>query len=364
MKNSKEEATKTQVYVALKSYLASIGNISHLSFIERLYEGNYRGPLINRNLEEENDLETKSLRREVDIYRLKEKEVDYSVTASAQTRQLRFWNAIQSYKRDIRIRSSASSSDKYYEQRAVLHMILGEFRKSYVLAKKANNYELMTVLSFMNSEFRNIIEILDDVIMQIENTPITVVTHMELFYIIGFSFLASWDLKKDDNELFEEFMSCLEDEKDKPLRDLMMNFKNHQYKAVIEGFNSMSPMGYISMYMQPSFSRLKNEINKNIVSHLLSSYVSMAVSEIKENTGISAIELPEIICECISTNKLSGKYDYVERKFQASQNDEIIEEQEIIDNSIIVKSMIEVGYWKSELFERMRKVINSKEVEN
>lgn len=361
LKYAKDDAVKTQVYTALKSYLVSIGNMSHLSFIERIHEGNQRIGLLYRNIDEEQDLEAKFLKREVDIYRLKEKEADFSVTASAQTRQLRFWNAIMSYKRDTRLRSSNSAADKYYEQRATLHMILGDLRKAYVLAKKAKHYELMIALSFLECDYRNIINLFEDVCMQIENTPITVITNFELFYLIGFSFLASWNFRKDDNELFEEFISYLEGDKYKILKNILLNFQKHQYKAVIEEFNSLSIMGYISMYIQPSFNSLKNQVNQNVVAHLLSSYVSMNVADIKEQTGLSAIELPDIICECIFNDKLCGRYDYVARKYVADPDEQEVEGQNILDNCDIIKSMVEVGVWKGEIYKKLQYYLKEKE---
>ena len=356
LNKSKEEITKTQVFTSLKEYLTSIGNFSQTSFLEKVKQKDYTGPIIYRNLKEEQQLEQKSLNRETAIYKRQEKEIDYSVTASAQVRQLKFWNALQNYKRDIRIRSSQSKCDKYYEQRAQLHLVLDEYRKAYCLAKKAEAYELMVVLSFVHSEFRNVINLFEDVVMQIENTPVTVVTRFELFLMIGFSFLAKWNFYEDDNEIFNEFMTYIEeDKKYENLKQSLIKFKERKFVECLNSFNEIGKFSYLSVYMNISWNDLISEIHKNIVAHCVMPYYSLTFQEISQQTSLSRLDLPLILSEAIGDGLISGRVDICDKTFIAKPRENPKKQKEILDCALNLKTMIEVGLWKLDTSRQLNK---------
>ena len=356
LNKSKEEITKTQVFLSLKEYLASIGNFSQTSFIEKVRQKDYNGPIIYRNAKEEQQLEQKSLNREIAIYKRYEKEIDYSVTASAQVRQLKFWNALQNYKRDIRLRSSKSKCDKYYEQRAQLHLVLDEYRKAFCLARKASSYELIVVTSFVESDFRKVIELFEDAVMQIENTPVTAVTRFELMHMIGFSFLAKWNFNEDDNELFDEFMSYISEEKKyENLKNSLIQFKERKYVEALKSFNEIGKFYYISVYMSISWNDLIAEIHKNVVAHCVRPYYTLSIQEISQQTGLSRIDLPMILSEAIGDGLISGKVDICAKTYTSSPRENPKQQKEIVDSAENLIAMVKVGFWKLDASKQIQK---------
>jgi hypothetical protein len=354
-----EDTTRKQIFAELRDYLVSIGNMSQMSFIENVEQPDYDGPIIYRNYEEEQEIEEKSSQREANIYKRKEKEIDYSVTAEAQVKQLKFWNAYQSYKRDIRIRSNHSTQDKYYEKRAALLLLLDEYRKAYCIAKKAEAYELMTVLSFVQGDFRNVISLFDNVTMHISSTPVTVVSRYELFHMIGFSFLANWDFYGKNNELFDELMSFLEaDGKYINLMNALVSFSKREYKDCLKSFQELSMLGYLSLYICVSWRALVANINKNIAAHCVTPYSTMTIMEINAQTGLSSIDLPLILAEAIGDGYVSGRVDVVDNVFIAKPGETFRSDRKIIDAAENLKTMINEGLWKVEVYKEATKMAN------
>ena len=357
LNKAREDSTKLQIFASLKDYLISIGNFSMTPFLEKVRQRDYTGPLIYRNTQEELQLEQKSLNRETAIYKRQEKEVDYSVTASAQIRQLKFWNALQNYKRDIRLRSSQSTIDKYYEQRAILHLILDEYRKAYSLAKKADAYELMVVISFIQSDFRNVLKLFEHVVMQIENTPITIVSRFELFLMIGLSFLAKWNFYEDNNEIFDEYMTYIEgDKKYDLLVQTLKQFRKKQFVDSLKSFKEISNFSYLSLYMSISWSDLVAEINKNTAAHCVLPYSSISFDEIHQQTGLSKLEMPLILSEAIADGIISGRIDVCAKIFTATGRENEKQQQQIKDAVENLKTMIQEGLWKADTYKKIKKI--------
>lgn len=293
----------------LKSQLEYVDREEIISYIDRLANKNYNGPTIYRDLIEERSIEQRSALIEKVGSKVLNSTIDFSITAAAQTENYYFWNAIQSYKRDIRINHKSN----FYEQRACLHMCLDEWSKAYSLSKKSQNPEYISVVGFSFGHFENVIQNLDPLLLLIRKRKTSIISVFELLHMMTFSFLCCFDFTSGEDPKLDCLMCLLQEENLMRAKMALQNFLQSRYNSAIEWVDSLEDFSALSVYMCFSFPSVQETIKENALIHTCYPYSSIEISKIASKLGISEDQTEEMIQKVISKNKLNYKIDYTKK---------------------------------------------------
>lgn len=311
----------------LKGQLELADRAEIISYIDRLSNRNYNGPTIYRDLVEERYLEQRSALMEKVGPKVLCSTIDFSITAAAQTEKYYFWNAIQSYKRDIRV----NHKSKFYEQRACLHMCLDEWSKAYSLAKKSQNPEYISVLGFSFGHFDKVIQHLDDLFLLIRKRKTSIISVFELLHIITFSFLCCFDFTSGEDPKLDRLCSLLQEENLIRAKLALQSFLQSRYNSAFEWVDSLEDFSTLSVYMCFSFPAVQEAVKENALIHLCFPYSSIQISKIASKLGIDESQTEEMVQKAFSKNKLNFKIDYSNKTLnRIPRSQENFEKQDLL----------------------------------
>jgi len=291
----------------MKDYLVSIGDYSREEFISRI-KGNLNiKSLVYRNNEEEIEIEKAMDKAEESMVKNPDLRFDFSVTASAQMRQLRFWNALQSYKRDVKLRGKSSHLGKYYIERCLLCIHLENWRKALIYANKSDNAILKCAVNFHEKKFRVVFDMYQEIISQIGWQSIDFISKFEVFCIFGLSALAS----AQPHELYivESFLTFIDNTVFNSIKEPLTSFTRCEYNSILPALSELNLLYSLSPFFNGVQSNLEQEIKKNIIRSTISSYSNISIPKISSITGLDNNSVVLLACENINEGLLNAKVD-------------------------------------------------------
>ena len=330
----------------LKENLEYEDRIEIISYIDRLANKNYNGPTIYRDLAEEHFIEQRSVLIERVGSKMLNSTIDFSITAAAQTEHYYFWNAIQSYKRDIRI----NNKSKFYEQRACLHMCLDGWAKAYSLAKKSKNPEYISVLGFSFGHFEAVIQNLDPLFNLIKKRKMSIVSVFELLHIITFSFLCCVDFTSGESTNLDRLFCLLQEEDLTQAKIALQHFMQNRYRNAIEWVDSLENFATLSVYIGFSFPTILESIKENALLHICYPYKSVQISKVAASLGIDENATEEMIQNACLKNKCCFKIDYTDRTIKrVPQSQENRQKRDILNQTSASLIKLNELLWKKNI---------------
>jgi hypothetical protein len=260
------------------------------------------------------------------------------LAAQFQTQNLYFWNAMQTYRG---IRQSPTAAPCYLE-RCELHMVLDEWYRALVLAKKSLNMVYFSVLSFAFAECLPALQNLESLLDQIHRGALGIISSYELLLILLLSVFCEMSLSESEIVAVEGLQSALERGNLENEANALRSFLDSDFAPVVAFVDELAPIAQLSIYICFPFETIRSKVRINCIAQYVAPFSNISLLEIANAIGTDRQEARGILMSAIHAEKAFGRVDFIAEVFlRFSGLNEWRMKQGMIDDAVVLRMRIQ-----------------------